>query len=81
MTLTRVVDLLRVSPEETLPRTHHRDLELFGSAEQVERRYLGRYLPGQALYRQQADPEALAHILVDTNRGDAPVIERWAVPG
>jgi uridine kinase len=71
---------LRVSPEETLRRAHHRDLELFGSAEQVERRYLARYLPGQALYRQQADPEAVAHILVDNEHSDAPRIERWAVP-
>ncbi|NMM23931.1 MAG: uridine kinase [Phycicoccus sp.] len=71
---------LRVSPEETLRPAHHRDLELFGSAEQVERRYLARYLPGQALYRQQADPEALAHILVDNEHTDAPRIERWAVP-
>ena len=45
---------------------HHRDLELFRSAEQVERRYLARYLPGQALYRQQAAPvPPVAHILVN----------------
>jgi len=72
---------LRVSPEETLRRAHRRDLGLFGSAEEVERRYLGRYLPGQALYRQEADPEARAHILVDNEQTDEPRIERWTVPG
>jgi uridine kinase len=68
---------LRVSPEESLRRAHRRDLELFGSAEEVGRRYLRRYLPGQALYRMGADPEALAHILVDNERTGAPRIERW----
>ena len=72
---------LRVSPEETLRRAHRRDLGLFGSAEEIERRYLGRYLPGQALYRQEADPESHAHILVDNEQAGEPRIERWTVPG
>jgi uridine kinase len=72
---------LKVSPDESLRRAHRRDLGLFGSADEVRRRYLGRYLPGQALYRQESGPEALAHILVDNERGDAPRVERWTVPG
>lgn len=72
---------LRVSSGQTLRRAHQRDLELFGSAEDVERRYLVRYLPGQALYRQHAEPEARAHILVDNENVEAPLIERWAIPG
>jgi uridine kinase len=71
---------LRVSPQESLRRARVRDLELFGSREEVERRYLERYLPGQALYRSQADPEATAHIVLDHNHPDAPAIERWVVP-
>jgi len=47
----------------------------------TQHRYLGRYLPGQALYRRRADPEASAHILVDNERADAPRIERWTTPG
>lgn len=72
---------LRISPEETLRRAQNRDLKLFGSAGEIERRYLGRYLPGQALYRQRADPEGAAHILVDNEHTEAPLIERWATPG
>jgi uridine kinase len=72
---------LQVSPEETLRRAHHRDLRLFGSAQEIERRYVGRYLPGQVLYRQRANPEAIAHIVVDNERTDTPRIERWIVPG
>ncbi len=71
---------LRVSAQETLRRAQRRDLELFGSAGEVQRRYLQRYLPGQALYRQTSDPEALAHILVDNEHADTPRIERWTVP-
>jgi predicted ATPase len=47
----------------------------------IERRYVGRYLPGQALYRRRADPEGLADIRVDNERHDAPRIERWSVKG
>jgi uridine kinase len=72
---------LRVSAEETLRRAQRRDLELFGSADEVRRRYLGRYLPGQSLYRQQADPEGVADVLVDNERPQEPVVERWNIPG
>jgi hypothetical protein len=52
---------LRVSAEETLRRAHRRDLELFGSAGEVQRRFLRRYLPGQVLYRQRSDPSRRPH--------------------
>lgn len=71
---------IRVSPAESLRRARIRDLELFGSHEEIERRYLGRYLPGQELYRNEVDPEVAAQIVVDNERTDAPVIERWEVP-
>ena len=68
---------LRVSEEETLRRARVRDVELFGSVEEVERRYRARYLPGQALYRAEADPESHADVLVDNEVVAAPVILRW----
>jgi uridine kinase len=71
---------LRVSAEETVRRVHRRDVELFGSAGELERRYQRRSLPGQVDYRQGSDPEALAHILVDNERTQTPRIERWATP-
>jgi uridine kinase len=72
---------LRVSAQETLRRARSRDGELFGSAEEIERRYLERYLPGQALYRATADPESHAHLLLDNEDADEPTIKRWTVPG
>ena len=49
----------------------------FGSPEEVERRYRARYLPGQQLYRREADPETRADVLVDNDDVNAPVILRW----
>jgi uridine kinase len=72
---------LRVSPAESLRRARIRDLDLFGSETEVERRYLARYLPGQALYRREADPESRAHVVVDNERPGSPTVERWTVPG
>ena len=68
---------LRISPEESLRRALIRDVDLFGSAEQVRARYLTRYLPGQAIYRAEADPESMADIVVDNERADEPHILRW----
>jgi uridine kinase len=68
---------LRISPEESLRRALVRDVDLFGSADRVRARYLARYLPGQAIYRAEADPEAVADIVIDNERADRPRILRW----
>ena len=56
----------------TLARAIRRDVALFGSAERVAARYSQRYLPGQALYRGEADPRAWAHIAIDNTDPTAP---------
>jgi len=71
---------LRVTPETTLRRALARDLELFGSDGETRRRYLGRYLPGQALYRAEAAPEEKAHIVIGNDDPAQPVIIRWQPP-
>ena len=71
---------LRVSESETLRRALVRDVPLSGSAGEVERRYRVRYLPGQAVYRQDADPEARADVLVDNEDVAAPTVLRWGRP-
>lgn len=68
---------LRVTPAETLRRAATRDLELFGSTAEIEWRYTARYLPGQELYRREADPETNADVVIDNDRVDAPSIIRW----
>lgn len=50
---------LSVRPSEILRRGRIRDLGVYGSAEEVDRRYLRRYLPAQDIY--QADNRPLEH--------------------
>lgn len=71
---------LRVTPETTLRRALTRDLDLFGTAEEIRRRYLGRYLPGQALYQAEAAPEDTAHIVIGNDDPGNPAIIRWQPP-
>lgn len=72
---------LRVSPAQTVRRARLRDRDLFGSAQELTRRYRLRYLPAQQLYRTDAQPEATADVVVDNERFDAPTVVRWTVPG
>ena len=68
---------LRVPEEVTLARALVRDLARHDSAAEVEHRYRVRYLPGQALYRAEADPERAADVLVDNRDPAAPRVLRW----
>jgi uridine kinase len=68
---------VRVRPEESLRRALVRDRELLGSADDVERRYRTRYLPGQRLYLAEARPLDHADIVVDN---DDPLQPRLSEP-
>jgi uridine kinase len=59
---------------ETLRRAEQRDLALFGTVEEVRRRYEERYVPGQRLYLHSAQPERHASVVVDNNDPAAPRI-------
>lgn len=62
------------SAEERLRRAHVRDAELFGSAEEMERRYRSRYLPAQELYRTLATPQDHADFVVHNDDPARPVL-------
>lgn len=53
-----------VSFDETLRRALVRDLDLFGSVFEVERRYRHRYIPGQQLYFAEANPAGAADVIL-----------------
>jgi uridine kinase len=72
---------LCVPPAETLRRALARDLDTFGTTEEIRRRHLARYLPAQAIYRSEADPEATAHTVIGNERPCTPTIKRWRLPG
>lgn len=60
--------------EETLRRAASRDLALFGTADEIERRYRTRYIPGQELYFTQARPDVAADVIVVNEDPAAPVL-------
>lgn len=59
---------------ETLRRAEQRDLALFGTVDEIRRRYQERYVPGQRLYLDSAQPERHASVVVDNNDPSAPRI-------
>lgn len=58
---------LEITFETMLKRALVRDLAIFGSREEVEKRYRARYIPGQSLYIQQCHPAARASMVIDKN--------------
>ncbi|MBW6466752.1 MAG: hypothetical protein K0B06_09635 [Brevefilum sp.] len=49
-----------------------RDAAFYGSMEAAKQRYRQRYIPGQQLYHQEAQPLDKADILIDNNDLEAP---------
>ena len=68
---------LHVPESVTLARAVQRDLQLFGTEENVRRRYERRYLPGQDVYRKAAAPLDHADIVIDNSHPADPVVLRW----
>lgn len=58
--------------ENTIARAEQRDVILFGSAEEVRRRYEQRYIPGQKLYYAESRPAQRANVVVDNNDPNNP---------
>jgi uridine kinase len=51
----------------TLARAEQRDAIMFGSVEEVRRRYEQRYIPGQKLYFDECQPKERAKAVIDNN--------------
>jgi uridine kinase len=62
--------------DEVLRRALARDVALFGSREEVERRYLERYIPGQRIYLAEARPVENADVVVVNDDPGNPVLRR-----
>jgi uridine kinase len=71
-----LVVYLTVATEIALRRGVERDAGELGDVDRVTERYRERYLPGQALYRAEADPEAAADVLIDNTDPTRPVLIR-----
>ena len=60
--------------ETTLARAEQRDAVLFGSVEEVRKRYERRYIPGQKLYFAECRPQERAKVVIDNNDPSNPVM-------
>ncbi len=63
---------VRADFEVTTKRAEARDLDLFGTVEEIRRRYEQRYVPGQRLYLESERPEEFASVVVDNNDWSSP---------
>lgn len=73
-----LVVYLRVPPEVSYRRGMTRDAARGDPIDELEDRYRERYLPGQALYVAEVDPEGRADIVVDMADLSAPRVVRPA---
>lgn len=58
---------VEVSFETVVARAEQRDVLLFGSVEEVRKRYEQRYIPGQKLYLAESCPKERANVVIDNN--------------
>lgn len=65
---------LSVRPGEILRRGRIRDLDLYGSIEEVDRRYLSRYLPAQDIYHADERPLDHADFIVINDDPARPIL-------
>lgn len=58
--------------EVAISRAIIRDVDLIGSPESVYKRYRKRYIPGQSLYLQSAQPQMHADVVINNNNPEEP---------
>jgi len=66
---------LEINFETVLERAIIRDIDYFGTIENVKERYLGRYIPGEELYLKLCKPKERAAIVIDNNDYNNPKIQ------
>jgi uridine kinase len=72
---------LSVQPSEILRRGRIRDLDLYGSIEEVDRRYLRRYLPAQEIYQADDRPLEHADFIVINDDPTRPIVHAGSATG
>lgn len=72
---------LSVQPSEILRRGRIRDLDVYGSIEEVDHRYLSRYLPAQEIYQADHRPIEHADFIVINDDPARPVVHTGSATG
>ena len=67
---------LRAPSDVVLERALVRDVGALGSPDEVRQRYKERYLPGQAIYQAECDPERFSDVVVDNSDFANPIVVR-----
>lgn len=65
---------LDVTFETVLKRAIKRDIELFGNIENIKKRYLKKYIPGERIYLELCRPKERAQIVIDNNNFKDPIL-------
>jgi len=65
---------LEITFETMLERAIIRDIDYFGTIENLKERYLKRYIPGEKLYLELCKPKERAAIVIDNNDFNAPMV-------
>ena len=65
---------VKIDFQTSLDRALERDLYLFGSKEEIKKRYNERYIPGQKIYLETVCPQQKADIVINNNNFMKPVI-------
>jgi uridine kinase len=71
---------LHADEDEVLRRGVARDSGWFGSEEAALQALTTNFLPGYRRYREQHDPAAVAHIVVDNTDPQHPVVRKFTPP-
>jgi uridine kinase len=69
---------LEISYQTAIKRALSRDLKLFGTEEEIIRKYQNRYLPGESIYLETCKPKERSGIVIDNNDYNNPkFIRKW----
>ncbi|MEW6405144.1 MAG: hypothetical protein AB1649_25395 [Chloroflexota bacterium] len=71
---------LEVAFDTIIERALIRDLELFGTREEVLSRYVNRYIPSEQLYMEKCNPAERASIVIDNDDYRNPRVIKEYVP-
>ena len=69
---------LEVSFQTVKNRAVSRDVKLFGTEDEVLKKYQNRYIPGEIIYLEKCNPQERSDIVIDNNDYNNPTfIKRW----
>jgi len=72
--------MIKIEFETVLERAIIRDIDYFGTIENLKERYLKRYISGEKLYLELCKPRERAAVVIDNNDFNNPKIIKGILP-